>query len=132
MRREGLSYDRAQRRLLLLASSDVLLVRGLACGVGSAELPRNLLASSPWILGRYDLFRIGNRLRYELAQKSHPPLRNDWTPILHCCFGVPAIRRNYHSRQPFLDLAIHSHRGRHRICTGMAVHEALCIVALIP
>jgi hypothetical protein len=62
----------------------------------------------------------------QLAQESHSSLRNYWATILDHCFGVPAVRRDYDSRQQFFGLAIPSHRGWHRISTGMAVREAFC------
>lgn len=60
-------YDKARGRLLQLTSSDLLLVCGVADGVGSSKPHRNLLAPSPCAVGGCVPFRHGNRLPSQLA-----------------------------------------------------------------
>jgi hypothetical protein len=108
----------------------MLLVRCISNSVGSVELHRNLLASSSWIVRRHDPFCDGNRLRCQLAQESHSSLRDYSATILDCCSGVPTVRLDRDARPQRFGLAIRTHRGRHRISTGMAVYEAFRIAAL--
>lgn len=108
----------------------MLLVRCISDSVGGTKLHGNLLASSPWIVRRYDPFCDGNRLCCQLAQESHFSLRYYRATILDCGSGIPTVRRDWDARQQRFGLAIRTYRGRHRISTRMAVYEAFRIVAL--
>jgi len=67
---------------------------------------------------------LANWLRHRSFHCAH------WPTISGRWCRVPGLKRALDPRQRPLGLVIRSHRNRHRVSAGMAVCEALCVIAL--
>jgi hypothetical protein len=105
----------------------LLLVGGLARGVGNAEPDRNRLASTPCGVTIRVPLRDGYRMLRQLGKESNLSLRHDWPIVSHRGHRILAVRRAMASRYRRFGLDIRPVRDGERISAGMAVWEARCV-----